>query len=77
MLNATGDAQGAANSALARASALSQPAAQSPLAQMFADFTSTLGATAAAERSWVASGGQAGSPGLGLFGARRNSVQGS
>lgn len=56
-LNATGDAQGAASSALARSSALSQPAAYSPLGQLFTDFTSVLGTQAAQERAAAASGG--------------------
>lgn len=59
-LNATGDATGAANSALARASALSKPAAYSPLSQLFADFTGTLGTQAAIERANYYSGGQTG-----------------
>src|SRR5687768_6183488 len=41
-LNATGDAEGAASSAINRASALSKPAAFSPLSQLFADFTAGL-----------------------------------
>lgn len=57
-LNATGDATGAANSAIARASALSQPAAYSPLSNLFADFTSGLGTQAALERANYYSGGQ-------------------
>lgn len=60
-LNATGDAQGAANSALARASALSQPAAYSPLTQLFSTFTQGLGSQAALERANYYSGGQTGS----------------
>lgn len=56
-LNATGDATGAANSALARSSALSQPAAYSPLGQLFTDFTAGLGVQAAQERAAAASGG--------------------
>lgn len=56
-LNATGDAEGAASSALARSTALSQPTAYSPLSQLFSDFTNTLGVQAAQERSAAASGG--------------------
>lgn len=66
-LNATGDAEGAANSALARSAALSQPAAYSPLGQLFTDFTSGLGSQAAAERSFAA-GGPAPRYNTGLFG---------
>jgi hypothetical protein len=68
-LNATGDAQGAASSALTRASALSQPAAYSPLGQLFTDFTSALGIQAAQERAAAASGGSyAPAVNTGLFG---------
>lgn len=75
MLNATGDAQGAANSALSRASTLSQPTAFSPLSQMFGDFTAGLGQQAALERASAFSGGQV-QPryNTGLFGAPRNAV---
>ncbi|RWA81508.1 MAG: hypothetical protein EOQ31_31690 [Mesorhizobium sp.] len=55
-LNATGDAEGAANSALARSQALSQPDAYSPLGQLFTDFTNGLGIQAAQERSYAAGG---------------------
>lgn len=51
ILNATGDAEGAANSAITRASALSQPQAYSPLTQLFADFTAGLGTQSAIERA--------------------------
>lgn len=60
MLNSTGDAQGAANSAMNRASALSKPAPFSPLSNLFADFTSGLGQQAALERANYYSGGAAG-----------------
>lgn len=56
-LNATGDAEQAASSAIARSQALSQPAAYSPLTQLFTDFTNTLGIQAAQERAAAASGG--------------------
>lgn len=60
-LNATGDATGVANQALTRSAVLSKPAAYSPLANLFADFTSTLGTQAALERANYYSGGQTGS----------------
>lgn len=66
-LNATGDAQGAASSAIARASALSKPAAYSPLSQLFADFTAGLGTQAALERANYYGGGQAPRYSTGLF----------
>lgn len=72
-LNATGDAEGASNAALARATALSQPVAYSPLTQLFADFTAGLGTQAAAERSYAA-GGSAPTYSTGLFGTPRNAV---
>lgn len=50
-LNATGDATQAANSAVARAQALSQPAAYAPLVDLFSRFTAGLGAQAAQERA--------------------------
>jgi hypothetical protein len=58
MLNATGDAEGAANSAITRATALSRPNAFSPLSNLFGNFTNTLGMQAAQERAAAASGGQ-------------------
>lgn len=74
MLNATGDVQGATSGALTRAKALSQPPAYTPLANMFADFTETLGRRAAAERSYAMSGG-GGVPGASLFGGGGGSVR--
>lgn len=78
-LNATGDAQGAANAALTRASALSKPAAYSPLSQLFADFTAGLGTQAAMERAEALSdGGYKARYNTGLFGgAGRVQVSGS
>lgn len=74
-LNATGDAEGAANSALTRASALSRPATFSPLTQLFSDFTSTLGTQAALERANYYSGGQTGlRHNLGLYPQKANTV---
>lgn len=57
-LNATGDVGAAINSANARATALSQPEAYSPLGQLFGAFTSGLGTQAALERANYLSGGQ-------------------
>lgn len=75
-LNATGDAQNAANSAIARASALSQPAAFNPLTSLFADFTGALGTATAAERArqygWGTNGGTYGAS---LYGNSGKSVQ--
>lgn len=68
-LNATGDAEGAANAALTRATVLSEPAAYSPLGQLFGDFTNTLGIQAAQERSFAA-GGPKPRYDTGLFGGR-------
>jgi hypothetical protein len=56
-LNATGDTQGAINSALARSTALSQSPAYSPLGQLFSDFTANLGVSAAQDRAASMSGG--------------------
>jgi hypothetical protein len=79
-LNATGDAQGAANSAMTRASALSQPTAFSPLTQLFADFTQGLGQQAALERADSlfgrgVGGNQIGRFNTGLFGNKSVKVQ--
>jgi hypothetical protein len=56
MLNATGDAEGAANSAISRSQALSTPPTYSALGSLFTDFTSALGTQAAAERATAMSG---------------------
>ena len=68
MLNATGDAEGAANSATSRASMLTQPQQYSPLTGLFSDFTSGLGTQAALERASAMSGQQFGRYNTGLFG---------
>ena len=59
-LSATGDVEGAANAAIARSKALSQPAAYSPLTQLFTDFTGTLGTQYAQDRSAALGGTTAG-----------------
>lgn len=74
-LNATGDATGVANQALSRSAALSQPAAYSPLTNLFADFTNTLGTQAALERANAYSGGATGVRyNTGLFAPSNKSV---
>lgn len=77
-LNATGDAEQAASTAISRASALSQPAAYSPLTSLFADFTDALGTQAALSKanSYAGSGTGATNYSTGLFsntGSVRNS----
>lgn len=52
-LQATGDATGAANSALSRASTLATPPAYSPLGQLFQDSTAMLGQQLAQERAFA------------------------
>lgn len=73
MLNATGDDQGAASSAIARASTLSKPTPYSPLGQLFAEFTNTLGIQAAQERSFAA-GGPRPAYNTGIFGGKSRVV---
>jgi hypothetical protein len=75
-LNATGDAEGAANSAITRSQALTKPAAFSPLENLFVDFTRTLGVQAAQERAQAASdGAYQARYDTGLFGPRGGTVQ--
>lgn len=74
MLNVTGDAQGAANSAMARAAALSRPTGFSPIGNLFADLTGGLATQAAAERAG-AFGGPKPRYDTGLFGPRTSAVQ--
>jgi len=61
-LNATGDAEGAANAAIARSQTLAQAPTYSPLSNLFADFTSLLGTQAAQDRANYLSGGNYSSP---------------
>lgn len=75
MLNATGDAEGTANSAINRATALSQPEAFSPLSSLFSDFTAGLGTQAALERANSYGAGVPQRYNTGLFGGNRNSVK--
>lgn len=75
-LNATADAEGAAKSAINRASALSQPDQYSPLAQLFTTFTNSLGQQAALEQAGAYSNGAyGGAYNTGLFGPSKKSVQ--
>lgn len=67
MLNATGDAEGAASSALARSQALSAPQAFSPLTQLFADFTGGLAQQAGYERANALGGSGVGQPQIGRY----------
>lgn len=73
-LTATGDKAGAASSALARADALSKPPAYSPLTQLFADFTSTLGTQAGLERAYAAGSTIKPRYNLGIYGSNNSSV---
>lgn len=56
-LNSTGDAEGAANSAILRATALSAPPAFSPIGQLFSAATGAAATQANAERTSALSGG--------------------
>lgn len=78
MLQATGDAAGATNAALSRASILSQPPAYSPLGQLFTDVTSGLATQAAFERAEALGGYPRGSVArynTGLFSPRPGAVK--
>lgn len=67
MLQVTGDATGAANSALSRAATLATPPAYSPLGQLFQDGTAMLGQQMAAERAFALGLGPKPRGGAGLF----------
>lgn len=75
-VNATGDATGATNAARNRAEALSRPAGDfSPLGDLFAAFTGTLGQRYAQERAYAASGGASQSYAPINYGGRSGSVK--
>lgn len=69
MLQVTGDATGAANSALSRAATLATPPAYSPLGQLFQDSTAMLGQQMAAERAFALGLGPRPRGGAGVFSA--------
>jgi hypothetical protein len=71
-LQATGDAKGAASSALARADALSKPPAYSPLENLFVDFTDALGTQAGLERAYAAGSPMRPRYNLGLYDNNRS-----
>lgn len=73
-LNATGDVEGAVNSANARAQVLSAVPGYSPLVALFSDFTSGLGQQAAAERAYSYGAGPKPKFSTGLFGVPKGSV---
>lgn len=74
-LNASGDASQAANSAIARAQALSQPDSYSPIGQLFSTFTGALAQQAQLERAGaVTDGAMGGRYQTGLFAPRRDAV---
>ena len=75
-LNATGDAEGAASGAIRRAQSLSAPPSYSPLTQLFADFSASLGAQAANEQAnrYYAPGQGPGRYNTGIFTPGRVSV---
>jgi hypothetical protein len=76
-LRATGDAQGAVQSANARATILSQVPAYNPLTALFADFTAGLGQQAAAEKAFSYGAGPRPTYSTGLFGTPRGAVSNS
>lgn len=74
-LQVTGDAQGASNAALARASALAQPEPYSPIGQAFTDATATFAQQAALEKAYSAGYGTKPRFNTGLFGTSRGAVK--
>lgn len=73
-LNATGDATQAANSAASQAAVLAQPAAYSPLADVFSAVSSAASQQALLERN-QALGGTGGAYNTGLFGSAPSAVK--
>lgn len=74
-LQATGDAQGASQAALARAKTLSATPAYSPLSQLFQDSTALLNQQAALERSYSLGYGSKPRFTTGLFGTPGSAVK--
>jgi hypothetical protein len=75
-LNASGDADAAANSAINRAQMLSAPDTYSPLGQLFSTFVAGLGQQAQLERAGALSNGEYGGRyNTGLFGPSKKSVE--
>lgn len=74
-LQATGDAEGASNAALSRASILSAPPSYSPLGQLFQDSTALLNQQAALERAFALGQGGQNRQQTGLFGTPTGSVK--
>jgi hypothetical protein len=74
-LQATGDAQGASQAALARAKTLSATPAYSPLGQLFQDSTAMLNQQAALERSYSLGFGNRPRFNTGVFGAPSSAVK--
>lgn len=73
-LQATGDAKGAVDGAINRASILAKPPAYSPVTQLFGDFTSGLGQQLALERSYSLGSGVKPRYSTGLFNVPSSSV---
>ena len=73
-LNATGDVEGAVQSAQASSAVLSQTPGYSPLASMFSDFTGALGKQAAAEKAYAYGAGPRPAISTGLFGTPSGAV---
>jgi hypothetical protein len=75
-LQLTGDAVGASNAAVNRATALATPPTYSPIAQLFTDFTNGLAQQAALERAEAYSGGAVRPRfNTGLFGTNSGAVK--